>query len=54
MTRQSPKQSLYLPLDLLAVLQTEASRLDRSLSWCVRYALTRGGIEALKQLPAAV
>lgn len=52
--RQTPKQSLYIPVDLLAVLQSEAKRLDRSLSWVVRYALTRGGIASLQKLPDAV
>ncbi len=54
--RQTPKQSLYIPLDLdlLAVLRSEAKRLDRSLSWVVRYALTRGGIASLKAMPDAV
>lgn len=51
--RQTPKQSLYIPLDLLAVLQSEAKRLDRSLSWVVRFALTRGGIASLKAMPDA-
>lgn len=51
---QSPKQSLYIPIDLLAKLQAEAKRLDRSLSWVVRYALTRGGMSALAKMPDAV
>jgi uncharacterized small protein (TIGR04563 family) len=30
------KQSLYFPVDMLAAIDTEAQRLDRSLSWVVQ------------------
>jgi len=45
------KQSLYFPADLLASLETEAKRLDRSLSWCVQRCVKRGMAE-LQGLPA--
>jgi uncharacterized small protein (TIGR04563 family) len=32
------KQSLYFPEDMLKEIQTEAARLDRSLSWVVQQA----------------
>ena len=31
------KQSLYFPEDMLAEIQHEAQRLDRSLSWVVQH-----------------
>jgi uncharacterized small protein (TIGR04563 family) len=45
------KQSLYFPEDMLAEVQAEATRLDRSLSWVVQRAwlLSR---EKLKELPS--
>lgn len=33
------KQSVYLPGDMLAVLQGEAKRQGRSLSWVMQYAV---------------
>lgn len=35
------KQSLYFPEDMLAEIQAEAQRLDRSLSWIVQRAWMR-------------
>ena len=32
------KQSLYFPEDMLSEIQTQAQRLDRSLSWVVQQA----------------
>jgi len=32
------KQSLYFPVDMLAEIQFEANRQDRSLSWIVQQA----------------
>lgn len=32
------KQSLYFPEDMLAEIQAQAQRLDRSLSWVVQQA----------------
>ena len=32
------KQSLYFPEDMLREIETEAQRLDRSLSWVVQHA----------------
>jgi len=34
------KQSLYFPEEMLGEIQTEATRLDRSLSWIVQRAWT--------------
>ena len=45
------KQSLYFPGVLLSAIQTEATRLDRSLSWCVQRCVKRGLAE-LQSLPA--
>ena len=43
MAQDKRKQSLYFPKDMLADLQRECDRLDRSLSWvaqkCVKLAL---------------
>lgn len=43
MTTDKRKQSLYFPEHMLATIQHEAERLDRSLSWivqrCVKVAL---------------
>lgn len=40
------KQSLYFPEDMLAEIQQEANRQDRSMSWVVQQAwrLSRGEI----------
>jgi uncharacterized small protein (TIGR04563 family) len=45
------KQSLYFPEEMLAEVQAEASRLDRSLSWVVQRAwmLSR---EKMKEMPS--
>jgi len=45
------KQSLYFPEEMLAEIQHEASRLDRSLSWIVQkgWKLAR---TKLKEIPA--
>jgi uncharacterized small protein (TIGR04563 family) len=42
------KQSLYFPEDMLKEIQTEAGRLDRSLSWIVQqgWKVARGSIKA--------
>ncbi len=45
------KQSLYFPEDMLAEIQEEASRLDRSLSWVVQRAWKVARAE-LKKLPS--
>ena len=58
MSRHEPasekcKQSLYFPATMIAEMQVEAKRLDRSLSWivqrCVRLALAE-----VKALPSQV
>ncbi|MFN7130495.1 MAG: TIGR04563 family protein [Myxococcales bacterium] len=45
----SRKQSLYFPEEMLAEIQREANRQDRSLSWIVQQAwkLARGEIKKL-------
>lgn len=45
------KQSLYFPEDMLAEIQGEAKRLDRSLSWIVQQAWARARAK-LKAVPA--
>ncbi len=45
------KQSLYFPEEMLAEIQQEASRLDRSLSWVVQRAWKLARAE-LKKLPS--
>jgi uncharacterized small protein (TIGR04563 family) len=37
-TNDSRKQSLYFPEEMLAEIQQQAHRLDRSLSWVVQQA----------------
>jgi uncharacterized small protein (TIGR04563 family) len=37
-TNDSRKQSLYFPDEMLAEIQAQAARLDRSLSWVVQQA----------------
>jgi uncharacterized small protein (TIGR04563 family) len=45
------KQSLYFPEDMLAEVQAEAQRLDRSMSWVVQkaWSLSR---EKMKDIPS--
>lgn len=38
MARPAKKQSLYFPEEIVAEMQAQASRLDRSLSWVVQQA----------------
>ena len=38
MATDKHKQSLYFPKDMLGDIETEAARLDRSLSWIVQRA----------------
>jgi len=45
------KQSLYFPEEMLAEIQSEAQRLDRSLSWIVQQAWMRARAK-LKAVPA--
>ena len=45
------KQSLYFDKEMLAMLQVEAKRLDRSLSWIVQRCV-KEGIDKVKQLPS--
>ncbi len=42
------KQSLYFPEDMLAEIQGEANRQDRSLSWIVQQAWKIARAEILK------
>jgi uncharacterized small protein (TIGR04563 family) len=48
--RESTKQSLYFPMEMLAEIRQEAKRLDRSLSWVIQraWAVARGEI---RQMP---
>jgi uncharacterized small protein (TIGR04563 family) len=45
------KQSLYFSEDMLAEIQAEAKRLDRSLSWIVQQAWARARAR-MKAVPA--
>ena len=45
------KQSLYFPEEMLSEIQTQAQRLDRSLSWVVQQAW-RIARERIKAFPA--
>ncbi len=49
------KQSLYFPEDLLMEIQTEAIRLDRSLSWVVQRAwmLARERVSTMPSAPGS-
>jgi uncharacterized small protein (TIGR04563 family) len=38
MSTDKRKQSLYFPAEMLAEIESEASRLDRSMSWLVQKA----------------
>lgn len=46
------KQSIYFPEEMLAEIQSEALRLDRSLSWVVAQCIKRGGLRHLATLPS--
>jgi len=48
-TADKRKQSLYFPEEMLAEIQAEAARLDRSLSWIVQRAwkFARAKLEAV-------
>lgn len=45
------KQSLYFPEDMLAEIQAEANRQDRSLSWIVQKAWKLARLE-IKKFPS--
>lgn len=51
MNTDKRKQSLYFPEEMLEEIQTEAARLDRSLSWVVQRAWNLSK-EKLKELPS--
>lgn len=51
MTTDKRKQSLYFPETMLKSIQTEADRLDRSLSWIVQRCV-KVGLPELKKLPS--
>jgi uncharacterized small protein (TIGR04563 family) len=48
----SRKQSIYLTRELLRELHAEADRLDRSLSWCISWAIRHGGLASLRRIPS--
>jgi uncharacterized small protein (TIGR04563 family) len=50
-TTDKRKQSLYFPEVMLADLQREADRLDRSLSWVVQRCV-RAGLPTLEKQPS--
>lgn len=52
MSEQIREQALYFPAAIVDVLQREAARLDRSLSWCLQRAWTRARAQ-IAALPAA-
>jgi uncharacterized small protein (TIGR04563 family) len=53
MSEETREQALYFPVPVVDVLQREAARLDRSVSWCLQRAWTRarGQIAALPSAP---
>lgn len=51
MTTDKRKQSLYFPESMLEVIQHEAERLDRSLSWIVQRCV-KVGLPELRKLPS--
>jgi len=48
---ENRKQSLYFPLEMLAEIQREANRQDRSMSWVVQQAW-RLAREEIRRLPS--
>jgi uncharacterized small protein (TIGR04563 family) len=50
-TNDSRKQSLYFPEEMLAEIQQQAHRLDRSLSWVVQQAWKISKTE-LRRIPS--
>ena len=48
---ENRKQSLYFPVDMLAEIQREALRQDRSLSWIVQHAWRLSRTE-IRRLPS--
>lgn len=52
MSEETREQALYFPVPVVDVLQREAARLDRSVSWCLQRAWTRARRQ-IAALPAA-
>jgi uncharacterized small protein (TIGR04563 family) len=52
MSEQVREQTLYIPVPEVQVLQREAARLDRSVSWCLQQAWTRARAQ-IGELPSA-
>lgn len=50
--RDSCKQSLYFPMDMLEEIRQQAKRLDRSLSWVIQRAWTVAKAE-IRQMPGS-
>jgi len=48
--RDSSKQSLYFPMEMLDEIREQAKRLDRSLSWVIQRAWTVAKAE-IRQMP---
>ena len=51
MSNEKCKQSLYFPEEMLAEIQREADRQDRSLSWIVQQAW-RVALSQIKKFPS--
>lgn len=51
MAQDKRKQSLYFPHEMLALLNIEAKRLDRSISWVVQRCI-KEGLEKVQELPS--
>lgn len=48
---ETKRQNLYFPGDMLAELQAESQRQDRSISWLIQQAWKIGRVE-LKKIPS--
>lgn len=51
MAGETRRQNLYFPADMLAELQSEAKRQDRSISWLIQQAWKFARVE-LKRIPS--
>jgi uncharacterized small protein (TIGR04563 family) len=52
-SRRAPsgcKQSVYFQEDLIQELESEAKRLERSMSWVVQRCIKAGGLAAIQNL----
>lgn len=51
MTKEKLKQAIYFPREMLAEIQAEAARLDRSLSWVLQRAW-KTAVKKVRTIPA--